>query len=87
MKKIFLIFIAVIMIAVPLFSLTVSADEEAAGGEGTAVTPDASGTLPGDVSWSYFSQSDHSVLCSVDTEAVYLFQLQPQLGNGVFGFY
>lgn len=57
MKKIFLIFIAVIMIAVPLFSLTVSADEEAAGGEGTAVIPDASGTLPGDVSWSYFSQS------------------------------
>ncbi len=57
MKKIFVIFIALLMLAVPFFGLTVAAEEGTTEGEGATVTPDASGTLPGGISWSYFSQN------------------------------
>ena len=57
MKKIFVIFFALLMLAFPFFGLTVGAEQGITDVGGETVKPDASGTLVGEISWSYFSQS------------------------------
>ena len=57
MKKIFVIFIAILMLAMPFFGLTVGAEPGTNADSGTTVTPDAFGSLSNGISWSYYTQS------------------------------